>query len=281
MSRRNAMSCRNAMTILELLVVIAIIGVLIALLIPAVLRVREAALKLESMNNLKQIVLATHSFASDHSNRLPSCDGNLKSANRNQSLFAALLPYVEQESLSRLSGGERFVFVKTYASPADPTISDAIARQAEVSSYAANFRVFSGNPRLSGGFRDGTSNTIAFAEHYGFNCGNGTQFDWMLRDLSLGAPGSMRRATFADSMDVSPKTTGSPPVSLGNIEGLTFQIAPSIDDCDPALAQSPHRGGMLVAVADGSVRFLSADTLPTTYWGAVTPAAGEILGDDW
>src|SRR6266851_5930085 len=152
------MSRRSAMTLLELLVVIAIIGVLIALLIPAVIRVREAALRLESMNNLKQIVLATHNFASDHSNRLPSCDGNRQSANPGQSLFAALLPYVEQESATRWSGAERFVLVKTYISPADPTVSDAIAGQVEVSSYAANFRVFQGNPRLPSSFPDGTSN---------------------------------------------------------------------------------------------------------------------------
>jgi prepilin-type N-terminal cleavage/methylation domain-containing protein len=274
------MSRRHAMTLVEVLVVIAIIGVLFALLIPAVLRVRQTALRLESMNNLKQIVLATHGFAADHSNRLPSCDGNIRSPNRGRSLFVAILPYVEQETADPWENGNKFVMVKTFVSPADPTVPYAIAGRADVSSYAANYQVFRASPRIPAGFPDGTSNTIAFAEHYGFNC-RGALFDWSLKDLSLGAPAGLRRATFADSMDVFPMTTGNPPVSVGDVGSFTFQVTPSLADCDPSVAQSPHPGGMLVGVADGSVRFLAGDTSQTTYWGAVTPSAGEVLGEDW
>ena len=58
------MSRRNAMTLIELLAVIAIIAVLIALLVPTVQRVREAASRIQCVNNLKQIGLALHNYES-------------------------------------------------------------------------------------------------------------------------------------------------------------------------------------------------------------------------
>ena len=49
----------------------------------------------------------------------------------------------------------------------------------------------------------------------------------------------------------------------------------------PSIAQTPHSAGMLVALADGSVRTLAPSMSPATYWGAVTPNGGEALGSDW
>jgi prepilin-type N-terminal cleavage/methylation domain-containing protein len=61
-----------------------------------------------------------------------------------------------------------------------------------------------------------------------------------------------------------------------------FQVAPrGCVPCDPRVAQTPHAGGMLVGLGDGSVRSLSPSMSEWTYWAAVTPAGNETLYSDW
>jgi prepilin-type N-terminal cleavage/methylation domain-containing protein/prepilin-type processing-associated H-X9-DG protein len=104
MSRRN---CRKAsgFTLIELLVVIAIIGILIALLLPAVQKIREAAARMSCSNNMKQLALASANFEVANVYR-PYNDfyydtglGGIGAAGPNWSWIAHLLPYIEQEPL--------------------------------------------------------------------------------------------------------------------------------------------------------------------------------------
>ena len=60
--------------------------------------------------------------------------------------------------------------------------------------------------------------------------------------------------------------------------GSGFQYRPR--ECDPKLPQTAHRGGMNVALADGSVRFVRRSVSPATWYAANTPA-DEDLGADW
>jgi len=93
---------RQGFTLIELLVVIAIIGILVALLVPAVQKVRESAAQTTCKNNLKQLALGCHSFESVKGS-LPA----LFSTGTNDGWMVQMLPYIEQEALSsRYTAGD-------------------------------------------------------------------------------------------------------------------------------------------------------------------------------
>lgn len=103
---------RRGFTLVELLVVIAIIGILVALLLPAVQSAREAARRTQCVNNIKQIALAAHNFHDTHS-RLPpghlgdftpgvrqnSGAGLYPGFGQNAGVLTFILPYMEQSSI--------------------------------------------------------------------------------------------------------------------------------------------------------------------------------------
>jgi len=94
LKRKDLRRQNTAFTLVELLVVIAIIGMLIALLLPAVQAAREAARRMQCTNHLKQLGLAVHNFHDAHNGVVPICTWQHRA-----SLFPLLFPFAEQQSL--------------------------------------------------------------------------------------------------------------------------------------------------------------------------------------
>src|SRR5881398_3012649 len=97
-------SLRAAFTLVELLVVIAIIGVLVALLLPAVQVARESARRMQCLNHLKQMALAVHNYQEVHAVLPPGhiVPRNMAGANGHKTIApwqVTILPFIEQKSL--------------------------------------------------------------------------------------------------------------------------------------------------------------------------------------
>lgn len=286
--RQSQSGSRGGVTLIELLVAVAIVAVLIGLLLPAVQKVREAAARASSQNNLKQIGLACHGYANDHNEAFPRVDGfSPLEETREWSHHIMLLPHLEQgnaynefrsKSLTIVPGDKTInlhcdrLSLKVFVSPADPTVASVTSSTSSICSYPASAIAFKPLARMSS-VTDGLSNTLAYAEHYSWMCG-GVWFAWTESNFLF--PGGIYPPTFADR-----EVGAQVPLHPGDIPPVTFQVRPALAECNPTLPQTPHTGGMLVGLLDGSVRTLRAGVSPATYWSLVSPAGGDIPGSDW
>ena len=295
-------------TLIELLVVIAIIAVLIGLMLPAVQKVRAAAARMASTNNLKQIALAAHSFNDAHGDRLPNPADPINPAfpataacpwNQSTGPLFQLLPYLEQtalyDSISAINcqaaydaimptPGGRAAMVKVFISPADssnpsgqalitgsPTpINNGLWGTA---SYCYNLRAFTGTSGLGRSFPDGTSNTLLFTEKYQI-CGTGSG---SIQNYWFGAyAGNSPAYLWAPVLPGADLVT--PSGAFAGADFLPSNLGAVPANCNPAAPSGPHSAMILISLADGSVRPLAGASATSRLGSA--PLSGLLSGYD-
>jgi prepilin-type N-terminal cleavage/methylation domain-containing protein/prepilin-type processing-associated H-X9-DG protein len=298
---------RPAFTLIELLVVIAIVALLLALLVPAVQKVREAAARTQCDNNLKQLALACHSYDSVNKGLPP-----IGATANDLGWITELLPYVEQDALYRtynlrapfydpsnqpvitremplLGCPSSLVQVGVFTATNDFT-GTLVTYSAASTDYFALMGVsnacysqfYPGTPAsadLSGAFMLGGKRRIA-------NILDGSSHTALLSEMAC------RPQIYMASGQPNP---GQPTPTYGfgawahnnahnascyTFDGKTPGGACVMNCSNFRAVYSFHPGAANTAFADGSVRFLRQDMPGAVFYALVTQGQGEVVDEE-
>lgn len=304
------MKQRRAFTLIELLVVIAIIAILIALLMPAVQRVRESAARTQCQNNLKQIGVAFHNYHAQF-NRFPAGFASKSSSVDGPSLGPGwgwgthLLPYLEQQTL--------YQQINTAKDIADPV--NAAARTTKLNVFLCPSDMPAANTFTAADDAGAPICDVAFGNYVGMAGVNEVSG---FPDTSNGKPGVLLRNSRVRVRDIldgssntlmagercstkSPQTTWVGAVTNASVPPLN----PAYEEEGPGIlcltnsgsaadgrtpnnplehvedSSSMHSAGVNFLFGDGSVRSILYGIDPTIWVAITTRNGGETVNLDF
>ncbi len=301
MKHLSAKAGRRGFTLIELLVVIAIIAILIGLLLPAVQKVREAAARMSCGNNLHQIGVAAHNYH-DQQGALPSgvTNGFYGQSGYGwgtdfdrRSWVGLILPYMEQkaqwESLDARFRANQYTItytgfdqpIKSLICPSDPN--------------GGKTQTLAGNPQ---GFHTNYAGCVGNATNYAAADLGGVMYGRskvLLPQITDGTSSTLLAADIRvrpddGNHDVRGRmnnavhggvsfTTAFPPNSAVGDEQQSYCVSGVGMPCGGSglrlMARSSHTGGVSVAMADGSVKFVNNSIDPIVWRNAGTRIGNE------
>ncbi|MDR1493279.1 MAG: DUF1559 domain-containing protein [Planctomycetaceae bacterium] len=230
---------RRAFTLVELLVVIAIIGVLIALLLPAVQAAREAARRMQCSNKLKQLMLASQNYHDTHQS---FCSGG--SFKAESSPFIALLPFIEQQAkydtLKQVTiNSFNSLFDVAYqdvpflACPSDGGVKNVhvgnFSSGTNVGLSGTNYMFSMGDTTLGSGYSD---HTLALVNMRGFYGGMN-----IYRSMAAITDGTSNTIAFAETLIGQADNEGM--VGRGVVQGMTESEVSYATGTKPKITNTP------------------------------------------
>lgn len=292
------MSKRHAFTLVELLVVIGVISLLMALLTPAIQKVRAAADKMLCASNMRQIGIALHLYHNDYERFPPGYTSNRPGEPYpRMTWLVRLLPYIEQDALWRTTAiayqQNRIAFnnpphvgfitpIKIFSCPSDERMSQAQVtlrgRLAALTSYVGvlgtDYRVTDGilyrdsRTRITD-IRDGTSNTIMVGER---PPSTDNFYGWWYAGFGQNGSGSLDMLLGAKELNFGAGTTGGlPPGPYSFGPGRLSNLS------DVFHFWSLHPSGANFLFGDGGVHFINYNVDSNLIPALATRNGGEAL----